>query len=788
MNLNAILTKLKQKQLKISLDEKGALKLRGNQDNIDKELVLELQQNKQELIALLKANSTELRPKISKTAYNPAGMALSYAQQRLWFIDKMDVAGSQYNMPTVFRVNGDFDIEAAENALLEIIQRHEPLRTTFKEVDNSPVQIVQPEVEFKITQHDLSDLRGDMLERRLNYLVDADQNMAFDLANDLMIRCSYLILSGESDSKKGVLLFNMHHIAADGWSMGILIKEFVTIYRANVEGSSYSLPTLDIQYADYASWQRNWLADKGMEQQISYWQKHLEGVPVVHSLPLDYSRPAIKAHQGGSIFGTIEADNSELLKKLALDKDVTLFMLIHAGLVAVLSRHANTSDLVIATPMANRMQAELEPLIGFFINTLVLRTNSELSSFDELLTQVKQVNLDAQLNQDVPFEHLVDCCKVPRSIQHTPLAQIMFTMTATQESELELPQVELLPFEASDPVAKFDLEISVQDSDKGLFIKWTYDKSIFKQKTIERLNEHLENILIRIATASELSTGIPDMMSASERDYLLTDLNQTDKPHQDNLMLHESFERKVLEFPDKLSLIMGAQEVTYSALNSKANQLAHYLRETGVSLDEPVGICLHRSQDLFVTILAVLKAGGAYLPIDPDYPEKRINKMLKDSGIKKLICLSELKDKLTLEDKQQAILLNEAEFSHNLAQYSEENLARTEQQNPSNLAYVIYTSGSTGEPKGVMVEHRNVTNVIEDNIERFKLDASSRMLHNMSISFDAASKSLWVTLLSGATLVIVDSEYLFDEKLESYIDSTNDSPDDDSVNSIPVIA
>ena len=626
----------------------------------------------------------------------------SYAQQRLWFIDQLQGGSAEYNMPMALQVEGRLDVDKVEQAIKRILDRHEPLRTVFKSEGDNVYQIIQEDYDFKVSQHDLRQLDEVEQQEQVKALISADIHQSFDLSRDLMVRVAYIQLSTDGSDAKDVILFNMHHIASDGWSMGILYKEFVTQYEALLSGESDPLAPLEIQYADYAHWQREWLSGDVLESQLSYWSKQLADVPAVHGLPLDYPRTEDKTHEGGVVSFQLDADISQGLQKVAKEHQLTPFMLLHAMLSLVISRHSNSADIIIGTPVANRMQVELEPLIGFFVNTLVLRTDTSYEALDEYLSHVREVNLQAQSHQDIPFEQLVEHCGVTRSLKHTPLFQIMFRMNTNEGTDAELEDVRFSRLGGKDIVAKFELNVSAHLTEQGAGISWTYDKALFSEEYIQRLVEHYKRLLISLTESSSSRVSDLQMLSADEYHHLVYELNDTEVDYPSDKLIHELFEEQVELNPDHVALVFEDQELSYRQLNDQSNQLAHYLRGQGVGPEVLVGICVERSLEMVVGLMGILKAGGAYVPLDPDYPANRLEFILEDTGVDHLLSQSGLTDDLSLAEGVLLTLLDTDEYQAEVGAYDTTNPKMLDDQSSSNLAYVIYTSGTTGQPKGVI--------------------------------------------------------------------------------------
>ncbi|SFD72769.1 non-ribosomal peptide synthetase [Pseudoalteromonas denitrificans] len=751
--------------------------------NLDKELKAKLINNKEELKDYLKqlykvGNKNLSITKILRDSSNQS--ALSFSQQRLWFIDQLQGGTAEYNMPMSFNVEGKLDIKVVEAVLTEIIQRHEILRTVYQSSDTEVLQKIQENFCFHLSVNDLSEQSEEIQKVNLKSLVTSDRQTPFNLQSDLMVRASYILLSHadkSSDQKqKGVLLFNMHHIASDGWSMEVLTKEFFILYQAFVKGKESPLMPLEIQYLDYAHWQRECLQKEELTSQLNYWQEQLKDVPPIHNLQLDKTRPQVKKFAGNIVSTELPQHIAVNLISLAKHYHLTPFMLLHAALAIVLSRNANTNDVVIGTPIANRLQAELEPLIGFFVNTLVLRVDTHYQYLEEYFLHVRQVHLNAQSNQDVPFEQLVERLNIPRSTAHGPLFQIALTtntdygLNSIQEVDsFKLPDVTLTPYSSDSIAAKFDLNIDMSISEHGLGIDWTYDIALFDHAHIEKLNNHLSNLLENIASQFQIIQQSPQVkpelnslavLSESEISHLLTDLNNTNVDYESELCIHTLFEQQAQSNPDSIALVFDDKELTYKQLNEKANQVAYYLIENHqVKPDTLVGICIERSLEMVIGILGILKAGGAYVPMDPDYPNARLEYMCEDAQLELVLTRSGLQEKLLFAGNTTLYLdglgdINPT-FSTPFSVYPIKNIDKELSGiNGNHLAYVIYTSGSTGQPKGVMIEHQGLINTILDNAKQFNVDRDSIFYQSTSFGFDAASWIIWITLVSSGELVL----------------------------------
>ncbi|TMP53356.1 non-ribosomal peptide synthetase, partial [Pseudoalteromonas citrea] len=558
------------------------------------------------------------------------GEPVSFSQQRLWFIDKLQGGSPEYNMPMALTVHGQLDIDLINRVITEIVSRHEVLRSVYLEVDGQAQQVIKEmsDVSVTVMEEDVCHLQGEAQQHAVRALVEQEFVTPFDLAEDVMMRVNYIHTSSDS----GVLLFNMHHIASDGWSMDVLSQEFFALYDAFSAGKASPLPALAIQYADYAHWQREHLVGAELDKQLLYWEQQLEDVPGVHGLPLSYPRPAIKQHIGAVVTGGLPAEVSKQLQVVAKQHKLTPFMLLHGALSLLLARHSNSSDIVVGTPVANRTQSELTPLIGFFVNTLVLRAETEHETLAEYFQHIREVHIGAQSNQDVPFEQLVDRLKVPRGGAHSPLFQIMLTTStdyglSAAEEVSSLPGLALEGYDSGTVAAKFDLDINLSMSDEGVGLTWTYDISVFDEQMVTRLNTHLCRLLTSLAEVGE-ETAAPHslaMLSSAEEHHLVTELNDTGADYPKGACIHELFEQQAQDNPDSVAVVFEDTHLTYGELNSRANQLAHYLVEKqGVKPDTLVGICVERSLEMVIGILGILKAGGAYVPLDPSYPQERL--------------------------------------------------------------------------------------------------------------------------------------------------------------------
>jgi amino acid adenylation domain-containing protein len=750
--------------------EDQQLKFKLSVDEFPQNLKTEILSRKQEIIEFLSQQSQAVKkksfPKIEKRKCNNLPLALSFSQQRMWFIDELQEGdSSNYNMSMALDVQGAFELDIAERALKEIINRHEILRTNYQTSENGPVQIIKEDHRFLLTKIDLVGLPDEEQESEIKRHIEEDTTLAFDLRNDLMLRVSWLQLQ----SQRGILMFNIHHIASDGWSEGVIFGEFTQLYHAWSNNKANNLEPLTIQYADYALWQQEHLQREALAEQLNYWSEQLENAPTVHSLPLDFERPLQAQYIGASVVSELPSDVAKKVEQLALNYAVTPFMVFHAVFSLVLSRHSNTNNIVIGTTVANRQQKELENLVGFFVNTLALHSETDsCSTFVEYLKKIKKINLDAQEHQDLPFEQLVEHLRIPRSMQHSPLVQIMFSMDTNEIQTLEVEEVKFTPIESDNVNAITDINFIVEMNDQGISLYWSYDRSLFKVETIERLNQHFTNLLDSVIAEPESKLTDLSMLSVEETGYLLNTLNSQNsqnKPLSPQFFIHNLFERMVDEQPESIAISFENQtgetrQLTYSELNRQANKLAHYLREQGVVAETLVGISVERSIDMVIGLLAIVKAGGAYVPLDPHYPLARLQHIVEMTEIKQLLTEVQIKDRLELDDGGQITLLDSPQLKEVLKAYPETNLVKLEGYTENSLAYVLFTSGSTGKPKGVMVEQRALVNFILAMNEQLSspFTASTKLLAITTIAFDIAGLELFCPLAHGGQIVLASKE------------------------------
>ncbi|WP_026785829.1 non-ribosomal peptide synthetase [Planktothrix rubescens] len=677
-------------------------------------------------------------------------LPLSFAQQRLWFLDQLQPNSALYNIPMVLRLEGDLNQGALEQSLWSICDRHEVLRTNFVTINGQPTQVIQTTRET-ISVVDLQDLPIQEQAEKTQQLKQKQATQPFDLAKESLIRITLVVLS----ETEHLLLVCMHHIISDGWSIEVFIHELTTLYNAYPQNQPANLAPLPIQYADFAIWQRQWLQGDVLQTQLNYWQNQLADAPALLSLPTDHPRPAVQSFVGAYQEFSLSPALSQALTELSRKQGVTLFMTLLAAFDALLYRYTGSSDILVGTPIANRNRSEIEGLIGFFVNTLVLRTNlADNPSFSQLLTRVREVAMDAYAHQDLPFEMLVEALQPERDLSHTPLFQVAFVLQNTPKSEIEMTGLTVTDLPLENTTAKFDLTLAMVHTDDGLKGVWEYNTDLFDSGTIERLAGHFLNLLGGIVANPQARISQLPLLTESETNQLLIEWNNTQVDYPQIKCIHQLFEEQAERTPDAIAVVFENQQLTYAELNDRANQLAHYLRKLGVKPDELVGICLERSLDMIVGLLAILKVGGAYVPIDPDYPQERISFMLQDTQVKIILTCESLQN--SLQNHQTIVICLDKDWQQ-INQASLENLNST--VSADNLAYVIYTSGSTGIPKGVIVTHQAVNRlVLNTNYIQFTPD--DRVVQASNIAFDAATFEIWGALLNGAKIIIIAKSVL----------------------------
>ncbi|MCG8313833.1 MAG: amino acid adenylation domain-containing protein, partial [Pseudomonadales bacterium] len=683
-------------------------------------------------------------------------LPMSYAQQRLWFLEQFQSGSASYNISAALKLRGNLDVEALRLAFEEIVNRHEALRTTFVTEDGQGYQVVNDSQRWELPTISLEPLSEEEQDEVIKTRFQGDAHTSFDLINGPLLRTRLIRLA----SDRHILFVTMHHIVADGWSMGVLIKELAALYEAYCEDRSSPLNDLKIQYADYAQWQREWLTGERLEKQLGYWKSRLTGTPVLE-LPTDHSRPPVQSFVGSNIQFELNRELSKQLSDLAKKQGVTLFMVLMATLKVLLHRYSGQDDICVGTPIANRVRPELEPLIGCFVNTLAIRSSLDNNlSFTSLLKQLQQDLTAAYDHQEIPFERLVDELGLAREMSHTPLFQVMFVLqNAAQTSSLQLPglDIELLPEESQ--TSKFDITVNLREEQGVIKGDWEYSTDLFERSTIERMMSHFSNLLESIVRNP--STGIDELnlLSDEDRQQLLIGFNPTAHQYERDDTIVQRFESMVESHSDAVAVEFNNQQLTYRELNIVANEIGNALIDRGVKAEQRIGICADRSIEMVAGIVGILKAGAAFVPLDPSYPQDRLLYMLEDTDADFVLVHRHLRDRLPIQDTQ-AIELDNFILSESNPKRPNPKVAI----GPRSPAYVMYTSGSTGKPKGIEVVQRNVVRLVR-NTNFMTLDEDVVFLQYAPISFDAATLEIWGPLLNGGKLVVCPPGQLSAEEL-----------------------
>ncbi|UCP12292.1 amino acid adenylation domain-containing protein [Pseudomonas sp. MM213] len=685
----------------------------------------------------------------------PAGVeaedrqALSYAQQRMWFLWQLDAQSGAYNLPGAVRLTGALNLSALEQAFVSLVARHETLRTVFQRQADDTLLQVPASAPLIIKHVDFSALPETERERAVAQAAEQQSVLPFDLSVGPLLRVTLLKLA----EQEHVLLLTLHHIVSDGWSMNVLIDEFIRCYDAFEAGAQPQLAPLPIQYSDYALWQRRWLEAGEQARQLDYWQAQLGDEHPVLELPTDHSRPAMPSYRGTRYEFAVDTQLAEQLRTTAQKHNITLFMLLLGAFNALLHRYTGQTDIRVGVPIANRNRAEIEGLIGFFVNTQVLRTRLDgHTRVDDLLRAIKETALGAQAHQDLPFERLVEALKLERSLSHTPLFQVMYNhqpQVADMSSISTASGLVLGAIEWEGRTTQFDLTLDTYEKGGKLHAALTYASDLFDAPTIARMAQHWTRLLQAMVIDTHQRVGELPMLAADEQQVLVHDWNRTAETYPVEQCIHELIHAQALRTPEAPALVFGDRQLTYAQLDARTNQLAHYLREQGVGLDVLVGIAVERSLEMVIGLLAILKAGGAYVPLDPEYPAERLAYMIEDSAIGVLLTQSALAGTLPTEGIK-VIALDQDEdwldgYSENCPQVS---------VNPLNLAYVIYTSGSTGKPKGAGNSHAALVNRLCWMQQAYGLDGSDSVLQKTPFSFDVSVWEFFWPLMTGARLVV----------------------------------
>ncbi|NNB93287.1 amino acid adenylation domain-containing protein [Corallococcus exiguus] len=670
---------------------------------------------------------------------------LSFAQERMWFLDKWSPGSAAFHMPTAVRLSGTVDTDALRRALALLVERHDTLRTTFQEREGGGAQVIASTGEVPLEVMDLQGLPVTEREAEAQRRVVTLAQQPFSLEQGPLLR-AVLMLLGNGEQ---VLLVDQHHIVSDGWSMGVLVHELAVLYRACLEGQPSPLKPLPLQYADWAAWQKEWLQGAELERQLTYWKNRLNPNALLE-LPQDKPRPALMSSKGERQVMHLSPALTQALKALGQREGRTLFVTLLSAFNVLLSRYTGQDDIVVGTPIAGRPRAEVEGLIGLFVNMLALRSDlSGKPTFKELLNRVHESTLDAYAHQDIPFERLVDALKPERHLSHSPIFQVMFVLQNAPMPTLEAPGLVMEAKPVDTGTTKYDLSLLLVDLPQGLRVIAEYSTDLFERSTAERLLGHYLTLLEGIVAQPDLPISRLPLLPSAERQRVLKDWNDTAVTHPKDATLTSLIEAQVARTPDAVALEFEGSHLTYRELDARANQLAHALRKHGVGPEVRVGLCVERSLEMVVGLLGTLKAGGAYVPLDPGYPQERLGWMLDDARPPVLLVQERLLARLPASDAKVVKLDTGWEETAR-----EPTTAPAPTATPDSLAYIIFTSGSTGRPKGAMNAHGPVVNRLLWMQSAYRLTPQDVVLQKTPFSFDVSVWEFFWPLMTGAKLVV----------------------------------
>lgn len=692
------------------------------------------------------------RPPLLPISQGRETFPLSFAQQRLWFLDQLDPGGCAYIIPAAVSITGPLRISALHRSLQEIINRHPALRTTFTTKDGEPRQIVSSTFHLPLCSIDLRNLRSPVQPEIYTQLLQQELLHPFNLATDLLMR-AYIFMPKENEY---ILLLILHHIAFDGWSMGLLVKEVMELYSAFVAQQTSPLPALSLQYTDFVLWQRQWLQGKVLDQLLNYWTHLLDNAPEILELPTDRPRPAVQSSHGASCAHLLPPTLSQKLQQVSQREGVTLFMLLFAAFIILLYRYSGQEDIVVGSPIANRPHDKLEALIGLFANTLVLRT--KLNGNDtvrEVLSRINQMATEAYAHQDLPFEQLVEALQPQRDLSHNPLFQVMFVLQNAPQKLPGLPGVTIKLLPVRRLGAQFDLTLTIEQTMNSLQAVAEYSTDLFDESTIIRMLQHYQVLLMALSESLEHRVGNLPLLTENELHQILQGWNATDRVFPDDNCVHHLFAAQVERSPDSIAIVLGDQMITYQSLHQRSNQLARYLRTTGAGIETGVGLYMERSLEMVICLLAILKVGGTYIPIDPMYPQERINFMLQDAEVSCVLTQAHLRQ--NVPEQITTVICIEQIWDKIERECSDDCPCPITRDH---LAYLIYTSGSTGRPKGVQISHRALVNFLSSMQQRPGITPRDILLSVTTLSFDIAGLEIYLPLITGARLHIAEREVI----------------------------
>jgi amino acid adenylation domain-containing protein len=751
-------------------------------NNLPTDLRAQIAERKADILALLRQRSLTqgiAAPSIKRRARSEPA-PLSFAQERLWFLEQLEPESSVYNICRASRLLGNLNTSALEASLNEIISRHETLRTAFRLVDGRPVQVVQPIQNISIEYVDLRAIPDNERDAEIQRRIKADLDCAFDLSAEFLLR-STLLRAGDQEH---VLILMTHHAASDAWSMGILIRELWRLYQAFSNGNPSQLEPLPVQYSDYAVWQRDWLQGEVLKAQLLYWKEHLKNLPILN-LPTDRPRKPRHSFHGARVTITLPDDLTSALNEMSYRHGVTPFMTLLAAFQVLLYRYTGQEDVVVGSPVANRRRPELEGLIGFFVNSLVLRGNlSGNPSFRNLLLRTRDLCIAAGTNQDLPFEKLVQELQPERDQSRNPLFQVMFVLQNATRPFTGIPSLRIEPMEVTITRSPFDLSLFLREREGKYTGHIEYSTDLFNRDRIDRMASHFQTLLEAIVADPDQPITTLPILTEAERRQMLIEWNDTVADHPKNKCIHQLFEEQVERTPEAIAVKFEDQQITYRELNQRANQLAHQLMTLGIGPEKLVGVCIERSIEMVVGLLGILKAGGAYVPLDPAYPDVRLRFMVEDSQAFVLLTteatIESRRSRMenghslfaTLDPRLQIVSLDRDSV---MVSQRNDKIAKSEVKS-SNLAYIIYTSGSTGQPKGVAIEHRNAVNLLHWAKSVYKPTDLAGVLASTSICFDLSVFELFVPLSSGGKVILVENALSLRERKDRGITLVNTVP------------
>uniref|UniRef100_UPI003A84A79F non-ribosomal peptide synthetase n=1 Tax=Bacillus thuringiensis TaxID=1428 RepID=UPI003A84A79F len=669
---------------------------------------------------------------------------LSYGQKQLWFLENINPGSCLYNIPEAMRLKGSFNVSALESSINDIIKRHEILRTSFIEKKGEPMQIVNPFEFQKLHVKDLTHLPNAERENMVDQIISQESKAHFNLSERNLFRFFLIRLS----DNEHILVLNMHHIIYDGWSRGIFWNELSCLYQEKLSNLNTSLEELKIQYGDFAILQEEWLKSEKYIEQKSFWKKNLENLPLLQ-LPTDNPRPLKNRYQGNVVEKELPKELLNNIRSFNQKEGTTTFITMLAAYKMLIYKYTGQKDFAIGCPISVRNQSELEFLIGFFVNTLILRDKIEENlSFLEFLRIVKETTLAAYDNQDFPYERLVDLLQPDRNLSFNPLFQVAVSYQKVTADLMEIDGLEMSTIDAKNYTAKLDISLFIIEKPSGLKIKIEYNTDLFNESTMVKMIDNLEFLLNGIVSEPERLISEFSIVNQTDRNIIIDEFNKTDRVCEGPNRIHTFFEQTARKFPENIAIELDDYKLSYRELNEKANQLAHYLKGKGMQKEQLIGISMERSVDMVIAILGVLKVGGAYVPLDPSYPQERLEYMLKDSNLDIVIT-----QKHNVSKFNKGIQTITIDNLSELKNYSVENPSVSIY--PNSLAYIIYTSGSTGTPKGVMIEHKGICNLVEFQATEFNITNNDRILQFASPSFDASVWEIFLALTTGATLCVL---------------------------------